>query len=84
MIITEVEAVCKNVWKDLKEHETKATSREELKMLSLTEEENKSRSKQRVCYICRNNFNNNEIYWEVRDLDHYKGNIEVLQILNAI
>lgn len=39
-------------------------------MLSLTEEENKSHSKQKICHMCRKNI---YIYWKVQDHDNYTG-----------
>lgn len=41
-------------------------------MLPLTEEENKSHSKQKICHMCRKKINN-KIYWKVQDHDNYTG-----------
>ena len=41
--------------KDLKEHTTKIINYEK-KMIQLTDKENKSYEKQKVCYICKNGF----------------------------
>ena len=43
----------KKFYKDLKEHVMKINDFEGLKMLLLTEKENKSYYKQKLCYICK-------------------------------
>ena len=61
--------------KDLKEHTMKVISYEK-KMIPLTDEENKSYKKQKVCNICKKGFStddNNKKYHKVRDHCHYKG-----------
>ena len=44
-------------------------------MIPLTDEENKSYKKQKVCYICKKEFStdDNKKYQKVRDHSHYKG-----------
>ena len=39
--------------KDLKEHATEITSYEKKEMIPLSNEENESYKKQKVCYICK-------------------------------
>ena len=46
------------------------------KLIPLTEEENKSYKKQKICNICKKGFStddNNKTYHKVRDHCHYKG-----------
>ena len=50
------------------------------KMIPLTDKENKSYEKQKVCYICKKEFNTDEndnnafkLYHKVRDHCHYTG-----------
>ena len=63
--------------KDLKEHATKIIKiikKDEI--ISLTDEENKSYKKQRVCYICKKEFNTDKSdknAFKVRDHCHYTG-----------
>ena len=62
----------KNFCKGLKAHVLKITNSERLKMPLLREKKNKSHGKQKLCYICRDKFNNKEnIFWKVRDHWHY-------------
>ena len=57
--------------KDLREHVSKIINYEKKKMIPLTTEEKK---KQKICYICKKEFNNNEKKnYEVRDHCHYMG-----------
>ena len=79
IIITEVEAVCKKL---LQRFAAKATNCENLSMLPLTEEAEKSHSKQKFCYICRNNFNKNIGRFEIMII--IQENIAVLHILHII
>ena len=45
-----------------------------LKMLPFTEKENKSYYKQKLCFICKNEFNNDiTIHQKIRDHDQYTG-----------
>ena len=60
--------------KDLKKHASKIINYEEKEMIPpLTDEENKPYKKQKVCYICKKEFNtdNNTKYQKVRDHCHY-------------
>ena len=65
--------------KDLKEHATKIINYEKKEMIPLTDEENKSYKKQKVCYICKKGFTTdddsevvlNKRYHKVRDHCHY-------------
>ena len=75
--------------KYLKDHATKIINYEKKKMTPLNNKENKSYEKQKVCYICKKEFNtNNKIiikiinkenkknafkYQKVRDHCHYTG-----------
>ena len=66
------ETVCN----DLKENATKIINHEKKEMIALTDEENKSYKKQKVCYVCKRRFstdNDNEKYHKVRDQCHYTG-----------
>ena len=40
-------------------------------MIPVTNEENESYEKQKVCYICEKKFNSNKKYCKVRDHCHY-------------
>ena len=56
----------KNFCKDLRKHVMKIANFEKLKMLTLTENGNKSYYKQKLCYICKYKFNSNiRIYSKV-------------------
>ena len=64
----------KKFWKDLREHFTKIINYEKKKIISLTTEEKVNYNKQKVCYICKKEFDNNdEKQQKVRDLCHYTG-----------
>ena len=54
--------------KDLREHAMKIINFEENEMIRLTDRENKFYKKQKVCYICKNEF---KLYHKVRDHCHY-------------
>ena len=57
--------------KDLREHVSKIINYEKKKMIPLATEEKK---KQKICYICKKEFNNNEKKnYKVRDHCHYMG-----------
>ena len=43
--------------KDLREHTMKIINFEEKEMIPLTDEENKSYKKQKLCFICKKEFN---------------------------
>ena len=47
----------KNFCKDLREH---ATNYEKKEMIPLSKEEEKNHNKQKVCYICRKEFNTDD------------------------
>ena len=55
--------------KDLKEHATKIINYEKKEMIPLTDEENKSYKKQKVCYICKKRFSTDDER-KVRDHCH--------------
>ena len=62
--------------KDLREHSTKIINYEKKKMISLTTEEKVHYNKQKVCYICKKEFDNtdnNKKQQKVRDHYHYTG-----------
>ena len=46
--------------KDLKEHATEITNYEKKEMIPLTDKENKSYEKQKVCYICKKIFSTDD------------------------
>ena len=67
-----MERFCKN----LKEHATRIINYEKKEMIPLTNEENKSYKKQKICYICKKEFSiddDNKKYHKVRDHCHYTG-----------
>ena len=58
--------------KDLREHASKIIDYEKKKMIPLTTEEKIYHNKQKICYICKKEFNNNEKKnYKVRDHCHY-------------
>ena len=60
--------------KDLREHVSKIISYEKKKMIPLTTEEKIYHNKQKMCYICKKEFNNNDKKnYKVRDHCHYTG-----------
>ena len=60
--------------KDLREHVSKITNYEKKKMIPLTTEEKIYHNKQKICYICKKEFNNNDKKnYKVRDHCHYTG-----------
>ena len=64
----------KNFSKDLREHVTKIINYEKKKMIPLTTEEKIYHNKQKTCYICKKEFNNNDKKnYKVRDHCHYTG-----------
>ena len=71
-----MERFCKN----LKEHATKIINYEEKEIIPLTDEENKSYKQQKICYICKKEFNTYKndknafkLYHKARDHCHYTG-----------
>ena len=60
--------------KDLREHASKIINYEKKKMIPLTAEEKIYHNKQKICYICKKEFNNNDKKnYKVRDHCHYTG-----------
>ena len=60
--------------KDLREHVTKIINYEKKKMIPLTTKENIYHNKQKICYVCKKEFNNNDKKnYKVRDHCHYTG-----------
>ena len=60
--------------KDLRKHVTKMINYEKKKMIPLTKEEKIYHNKQKICYICKKEFNNNDKKnYKVRDHCHYTG-----------
>ena len=64
--------------KGLRDHAMKIINYEEKEMIPLTDKENKSHEKQKVCYICKKEFSADEngknefkLYCKVRDHCHY-------------
>ena len=73
----------KKFCKDLRKHSTRIINYEKKKMIALTTEEKIHHNKQKVCYICRKEFDNNNTtkssslerkkQQKVRDHCHYTG-----------
>ena len=73
----------KKFCKDLREHSTKIINYEKKNMISLTTEEKIHYNKQKVCYVCKKEFDNNDTtesssleckkQQKVRDHCHYTG-----------
>ena len=63
----------KKFCKDLKEHATKIINCEKKKMIPLTTKEEIDYNKQKICYICKIEFNKNDEKYKVRDHCHYTG-----------
>ena len=60
--------------KDLREHVTKIINYEKKKMIPLTTKEEIYHNRQKICYICKKEFNNNgKKNYKVRDHCHYTG-----------
>ena len=60
--------------KDLKEHVSKIINYEKKQMIPLTTKEKIYHNKQKICYICKQEFNNNDKKnYKVRDHCHYTG-----------
>ena len=60
--------------KDLREHASKIINYEKKRMMPLTTEEKIYHNKQRICYICKKEFDiNNKKHHKVRDHCHYTG-----------
>ena len=66
----------KTFCKDLREHATKIINYEKKDMILLTKKEEKHHNKQKVCYICKKEFNTDESdkkHHKVKDHCHYTG-----------
>ena len=64
----------KKFCKDLREHAIKIINYEKKNMISLTTKEKTFHNKQKPCYICKKEFNNNDKKnYKVRDHCHYTG-----------
>ena len=64
----------KKFCKDLREHSTKIINYEKKKMISLTTREEMYNNRQKICYICKKEFDNNDKKQQkVRDHCHYTG-----------
>ena len=62
--------------KDLREHATKIINYEKKDMIPLTKKEQEQHSEQKVCYICKKEFNtdySDKKHYKVRDHCHYTG-----------
>ena len=71
--------------KDLREHASKIIDYEKKKMIPLTTEEKIYHNKQKICYICKKEFSNNEKKnYKVRIIVITQVNIEVLPIIFVI
>ena len=64
----------KKVCKDLREHGTKITNHEKKDMIPLTKKEEENNNNQKVCYICKKEFDTNDKEnYKVIDHCHYMG-----------
>ena len=64
----------KKFCKDLRKHATKIINYEKKKMISLTTKEEIYHNRQKICYICKKEFDNNDKKQQkVRDHCHYTG-----------
>ena len=67
----------KKFCQNLREHATKIINYEKKDMIPLTKKEEKHHNKQKVCYICKKEFNtddNDKKHHKVKDHCHYTGN----------
>ena len=72
----------KKLCKDLREYATKIINYEKKDMIPLTKKEEENHYKQKVCYICKKEFNTDDKkHHKVKDHCHYTGNIEMLLII---
>ena len=78
----------KKFCKDLREHSTKIINYEKKKMISLTTKEEIYHNRQKICYICKkefdNNDNNDKKQQKVRDTVTTQENIELQLIIFVI
>ena len=70
----------KKFCKDLREHATKIINYEMKRMVPLTTKEEICYNKQKICYICKKEFNNNE----KKKTESKRSNTEVLPIIFVI
>ena len=63
----------KKFCKHLRENATKIINYEKKKMIPLTTKEEIYHNKQKICYICKEEFNNDKKQQKVRDHCHYTG-----------
>ena len=66
----------KKFCKDLREHSTKIINYEKKDVIPLTKKEEKHHNKQKVCYICKKEFNTDDSdkkHHKVKDHCHYTG-----------
>ena len=64
----------KKFCKDLREHATKIINYEKKDMITLTKKEEEIYNSQKVCYICKKEFDTNDKkHHKVRDHCHYPG-----------
>ena len=64
----------KKFWKDLREHATKIINYEKKDMIPLTKKEEENHNNQKVCHICKKEFDTNDKKnYKVRDHCHYTG-----------
>ena len=62
----------KKFCKNLREHATKIINCEKKKMIPLTINEQKHHNKQKICYICKKEFNTNDKkHYKVKDHCHF-------------
>ena len=60
--------------KDLREHATKIINHEKKEMIPLTKKEEKNHNKQKICYLCKKEFNTDDKnYHKIKDHCHYTG-----------
>ena len=64
----------KKFFKDIKEHATRIINYEKKKIIALTKEEKINYNDQKICYICKKEFSNDDKkHYKVRDHCHYTG-----------
>ena len=64
----------KKFYKDLREHATKIINYEKKKMIPLTIKEEKYYNKQKICYVCKKEFDTSDKkHYKVKDHCHYTG-----------
>ena len=76
LIKQKITSIMKKFCKDLREHATKIINYGKKDMIALTKKEEKHRNKQKVCYICKKEFNtdgSDKKDHKVKDHCHYTG-----------